>query len=64
MVESPWRSVATPVPDREYPALISCLPLGRFRSVLRAQAFVRQVRAHLAPAQGLPYSMRATFRRK
>lgn len=65
LVASPWRSLGSPDSDREYVAILSYLPLVRFRAIVRFQRYVGRIRRQLETAPGLVgYSLRATFRRK
>ena len=48
MVDTPWRSVLSPDRGREYLALLSYLPLKRFRKMLTLQRQTGKVREQLA----------------
>lgn len=49
----PWKSFATPESDREYPALLSRLPLATFRAMPMFFRFVSGIRRQLADTEGL-----------
>jgi hypothetical protein len=49
----PWKSFATPESDREYPALLSRLPLATFRAMPMFFRFVSEIRRQLADSEGL-----------
>lgn len=51
MPTTPWRTVGTPNPDREYLALLTYLPLRRYRSipVFMARTLAIQKRLDAAP---------------
>jgi hypothetical protein len=49
----PWKSFATPESDREYPALLSNLPLATFRAMPKFFRFVIGIRRQLAHSEGL-----------
>jgi nitrite reductase/ring-hydroxylating ferredoxin subunit len=49
----PWKSFAAPESDREYPALLSLLPLNTFRAMLEFFRFVSGIRRQLAHSEGL-----------
>ena len=53
MVDTPWRSVATPDRGREYTALLSYLPLKGFRKIVTLQRQSGKIRAQLAGTPGL-----------
>ena len=61
IVDSPWQSIATPDPDREYLALLSYLPLKGYRKRLGLMRRSRDVAAQLANTPGL---IGFTFRAK
>jgi hypothetical protein len=62
----PWITVSPPVPDREYLALISYLPLCHFHAIPKFFRFTLQIRRQLRNARGLiGYSLEAKpFARK
>jgi heme-degrading monooxygenase HmoA len=49
----PWKSYATPDPDREYLVLASSLPLRRYRATSGFMRMVGQIRRQLDGAPGL-----------
>ena len=49
----PWKSFATPESNREYPALLSHLPLATFRAMPKFFGFVSEIRRQLAESEGL-----------
>jgi quinol monooxygenase YgiN len=56
----PWKSFASPESDREYTALVSYLPLNKFRAVPKFLRYTRQIQRQLAASEGLVgYSMDA-----
>ena len=60
MVDTPWRSVATPDRGGEYLALLSYLPLKGFRKMVTLQRQSGKIRAQLAETPGLiGFSFRA-----
>ena len=59
-VDSPWQSIATPDPGREYLALLSDLPLKKYGKGLTVMAYARVIRMQLANTPGLiGYSFRS-----
>jgi quinol monooxygenase YgiN len=61
MVDTPWRSFAK-AGDREYLALISFLPLRRYRTLPAFFRFVRAIGKQLEASPGLVgFSLRAKF---
>ncbi len=59
----PWRSRAEAVPEREYVALLSYLPLKGWRGFLRFANYGRRILGQLRDAPGLVgFSMRARLR--
>lgn len=65
MAELPWRSHAPAAPGREYVVLLSYLPLGSFRSLLRLAVYSARIRRQLRASAGLVgYSLRAELVRK
>ena len=60
MVDRPWTVVAPPVGDREYLALITHLPLKRFRMITRFLRFSGAISRQLEGTHGLlGFSFRA-----
>jgi len=60
MVDHPWTVVAPPVGDREYLALITHLPLKRFRMITRFLRFSGAISRQLEGTHGLlGFSFRA-----
>ena len=56
----PWKSFASPESDREYTAMVSFLPLNKFRALPRFMLYTRQIQRQLAESEGLiGYSMDA-----
>lgn len=56
----PWKSFASPESDREYTALVSYLPLNKFRALPKFMRYTRQIQRQLAASEGLVgYSMDA-----
>lgn len=53
LVDSPWQSVTTPDPSREYLALLSYLPLKGYRKLLDLMRRSRQVSAQLETTPGV-----------
>ncbi len=49
----PWKSFSAPQDDREYPALLSHLPLNTFRAMPKFFRFVFGIRRQLAHSEGL-----------
>jgi nitrite reductase/ring-hydroxylating ferredoxin subunit len=49
----PWKSFATPESDREYPALLSHLPLKTFGAMPKFFRFVFAIQRQLAESEGL-----------
>jgi nitrite reductase/ring-hydroxylating ferredoxin subunit len=49
----PWKSFTTPEGDREYPALLSHLPLASFRAMPKFFKFVFAIQRQLAESEGL-----------
>ena len=66
MPTKPWLSVHEPEPDREYLALLSYLPLNRYRMIPQFLRYSSEVRAQLKESDGLVgYSLLAQlFRRR
>jgi heme-degrading monooxygenase HmoA len=64
MVDLPWQSLHPPEREREYLALLSYLPLKRYRTMIRFSRHVRRIQRQLATAPGLiGYSLRAKLLR-
>jgi heme-degrading monooxygenase HmoA len=62
IVQSPWESVATPDPEREYLALLTFLPLKRYRGIITLMRRNRGVAAQLRETPGLVgFTFRAKF---
>ena len=58
----PWKSFASPESDREYTALVSYLPLNKFRALPKFIRYTRQIQRQLADSKGLVgYSMDANL---
>jgi heme-degrading monooxygenase HmoA len=56
----PWNSFASPESDREYTAMVSYLPLNKFRALPKFMLYTRQIQRPLAESEGLiGYSMDA-----
>jgi nitrite reductase/ring-hydroxylating ferredoxin subunit len=49
----PWKSFTTPESEREYPALLSHLPLATFRAMPKFLRFVFAIQRQLAESEGL-----------
>jgi nitrite reductase/ring-hydroxylating ferredoxin subunit len=49
----PWKSFITPESEREYPALLSHLPLATFRAMPKFFRFVFAIQRQLAESEGL-----------
>jgi heme-degrading monooxygenase HmoA len=64
IVQSPWESVATPNPDREYLVLLTSLPLKGYGGILTLMRRNRGVAAQLRDTPGLiGFTFRAKFLR-
>ena len=60
MFALPWKSFASPQNDREYTAMVTFLPLNRFRALPKFIRYTRQIQHQLAASEGLiGYSMDA-----
>src|SRR5918999_3242814 len=58
----PWKYFASPESDREYIALVSYLPLNKFRALPKFIRYTRQIQHQLAGSEGLVgYSMDANI---
>ena len=56
----PWKSFAAPQSDRDYTALVSYLPLNKFRALPKFMKYTFQIQRQLAASEGLVgYSMDA-----
>lgn len=53
MPASPWRSLESPAPDREFVALLSYLPLKSYARIVPFMVYTLQVMKQLAAAKGL-----------
>ncbi len=53
MPTSPWKSFATPESDREYHAMLSYLPLNKWRAMPTFFRYSRQIGQQLANSEGL-----------
>lgn len=61
----PWKSFATPREDKEYIALLSFLPLKRYRMIPKFAGLTMETMRQLATAGGLVgYSLMAELTRK
>jgi hypothetical protein len=49
----PWKSFAAPESDREYTALLSYLPLSKWRANSKFMRYTLQIRRQLADSEGL-----------
>ena len=57
-----WNSLGTAQPDQEYLALLTYLPLKKYRTIPRFLGYAKRVEAQLANTKGLiGYSLRAKF---
>lgn len=60
-MDSPWKTIAPADPSREYLALLSYLPLKRYRMVPRFPQFTFQIQRQLSDSPGaIGYSLRMT----
>lgn len=58
----PWKYFASPESDREYTAIVSYLPLNKFRALPKFIRYTRQIQRQLAGSKGLiGYSMDANI---
>lgn len=53
MPELPWKSVAQPVPDREYAAILTYLPLKSFSTLPQFFYYTGRIQSQLKSAPGL-----------
>jgi hypothetical protein len=61
----PWKSFAAPESGKEYTAMLSYLPLNKFRALPKFMRYTYQIRRQLADSGGLVgYSMDADVPRK
>ena len=49
----PWKSFAAPESDREYTALLSYLPLNKWRAIPKFMRYTYRIRRQLATSEGL-----------
>ena len=49
----PWKCFATPENDREYTALLTYLPLSKWRAIPKFVRYTSQIRRQLAGSEGL-----------
>ncbi len=57
-----WKNLRTAQPDQEYLALLTYLPLKKYRTIPRFLGYAKRVEAQLANTKGLiGYSLRAKF---
>ena len=49
----PWKSFALPENDREYSALLTYLPLKRWRAIPKFMKYTSQIQRQLADSEGL-----------
>lgn len=60
MVKMPWRTLVSPDSEAEYLALLTYLPLRRFRTIPKFLRYVRAIQGQLNGAEGLVgYSLKA-----
>jgi hypothetical protein len=60
--KSPWKSFAAPKSDREYRAMLSYLPLNKWRAMPRFLRYSSQIQHQLADSEGLiGYSLDANI---
>ena len=60
----PWKSLTAPESDRKYPALLSYLPLNKFRMMPKFMRHTFQIQRQLAASEGLiGYSLDANVPR-
>ena len=64
-LSTPWKSFASPRDDKVYLALLSFLPLKRYRSIPKLARFAMETMRQLAKSHGLiGYSLLAELTRK
>ena len=57
-----WKSLGTAQPDQEYLALLTYLPLKKYRTIPRFLGYAKRVEAQLAETKGIVgYCLRAKF---
>jgi hypothetical protein len=49
----PWKSFAAPESDREYTAMLTYLPLNKWRAIPKFMRYTSQIRRQLADSEGL-----------
>ena len=60
-----WKNLRSPEPAREYVALLTYLPLKKYRTIPRFLGYARRVEAQLSETEGIVgYSVRAKFMRR
>jgi heme-degrading monooxygenase HmoA len=65
MLPTPWKSFAAPRDDKEYVALLSFLPLKRYRTIPKLARLAMETMGQLAKSPGLiGYSLGAELTRK
>ncbi len=65
MLPTPWKSFAAPHDDKEYVALLSFLPLKRYRTIPKLARLAMETMGQLAKSPGLiGYSLGAELTRK
>ena len=65
MLPTPWKSFAAPRDDKEYVALLSFLPLKRYRTIPKLARLAMETMGQLAKSHGLiGYSLGAELTRK
>jgi len=65
MLPTPWKSFVAPHTDKEYVALLSFLPLKRYRAIPKLVRFMFEIQTQLAKSRGLiGYSLGAELTRK
>lgn len=65
MVTLPWQAFKAPQADREYLAMVSYLPLKRWRDFFRFQRYSGKIRRQLEGTRGVVgYSLRARFTKR
>ncbi|MGC2332074.1 MAG: hypothetical protein WA581_11510 [Candidatus Acidiferrales bacterium] len=65
MLPTPWKSFAAPRDDKEYVALLSFLPLKRYRTIPKLARLAMETIGQLAKSPGLiGYSLGAELTRK
>ena len=65
MLPTPWKSFSSPHDDKEYMALLSFLPLKRYRTIPKLARLAMETMGQLAKSHGLiGYSLGAELTRK